>query len=142
MILLDTNVIVALIDPRDQHHASAMRDLQRFSRQTLHTLPSVLAEAIFQLPAPHLRMGLRKWLDDIQIGIISSIEQKALYAEVFDWLLKYQEHLPDWTDATLCVTSHLHRRLRLWTYDVEFRTTWRRPDGTLIPLAVFDSKWR
>ena len=25
---------------------------------------------------------------------------------------------------------------RLWTYDREFRTTWRRPDGTAIPLAT------
>jgi hypothetical protein len=34
----------------------------------------------------------------------------------------------------LAVLSGKDRRLRLWTYDREFRTTWRRPDGTVVPL--------
>ncbi|HUO10831.1 MAG TPA: type II toxin-antitoxin system VapC family toxin [Phycisphaerae bacterium] len=136
MILLDTNVVVALTDPRDQHHLQAMRDLQRFSKQTLHTIPSVLAEAIFQLPAKPLRLGLWTWLQEADVQILSTIEEKALYEPIFAWLIKYEEHLPDWTDAALCVVSSLHRRLKLWTYDSEFRTTWRRPDGSCVPLAL------
>ncbi|MGH9253776.1 MAG: hypothetical protein ACRD3C_04320, partial [Vicinamibacterales bacterium] len=27
-------------------------------------------------------------------------------------------------------------RLKVWTYDREFRTTWRKPDGRAIPMAV------
>jgi hypothetical protein len=42
----------------------------------------------------------------------------------------------DWTDGYLAVVSGKERRIKLWTYDREFRTTWRRPDGTAIPLAM------
>ena len=39
-------------------------------------------------------------------------------------------------DAYLAVVSGIERRFKVWTYDSEFRTTWRRADGTRIPLAV------
>jgi hypothetical protein len=55
---------------------------------------------------------------------------------VFDWLLAYADHQPDWTDGCLAVLCGQHTRLKLWTYDREFRTIWRRPDGGAIPLAV------
>jgi hypothetical protein len=29
-----------------------------------------------------------------------------------------------------------HAKIAVWTYDREFRTTWRRLDGRAIPLAV------
>ena len=35
--------------------------------------------------------------------------------------------------AVLCGRD---KALKVWTYDGEFRTTWRRPDGTAIPLAT------
>ncbi len=28
------------------------------------------------------------------------------------------------------------RRLKVWTYDREFHSAWRRPDGSAIPLAI------
>jgi hypothetical protein len=42
-------------------------------------------------------------------------------------------------DAVLtevCFHSERDTRLTVWTYDREFRTTWRRPNGTVIPMAV------
>jgi len=42
---------------------------------------------------------------------------------------------PDWADAYLAVVTGTDQRFRLWTYDREFRTTWRRPNGTPIPLV-------
>jgi hypothetical protein len=39
-------------------------------------------------------------------------------------------------DGCIAVLSGRDRRLKVWTYDREFRTTWRRPDGTVIPMAV------
>lgn len=136
MILLDTNVLVALIDPRDQHASAARRDLKRFATKELVTIPSVLCEAVFLLPAPALCQGLRTWIQHADIQILPTIEEQGLYAEVFDWLQKYSDHLPDWTDANICVLSGLLRKIKIWTYDKEFRTTWCRPDGSGVPLAL------
>jgi predicted nucleic acid-binding protein len=55
---------------------------------------------------------------------------------VFHWLTKYAEHEPDWADACIAVLCGHDKRLKVWTYDREFRTTWRRLDGTVIPMAV------
>jgi hypothetical protein len=38
----------------------------------------------------------------------------------------------------LAVLSGRDQHLKVWTYDREFRTAWRRPDGTAIPMAVSD----
>ena len=63
-------------------------------------------------------------------------DELGLWQEVFDWLDRYSEHDADWTDGYLTVVSGRERRSRVLTYDREFRTIWRRPDGTRIPLAV------
>ena len=51
-------------------------------------------------------------------------------------LARYRDHDPDWADGYLAVVSGKRKGSKVWTYDREFRTTWRRPDGTRIPLAV------
>lgn len=56
--------------------------------------------------------------------------------EVLDWLAKYADHEPASADACLAILSGRHKNLKVWTYDREFRTTWRRPNGAVIPLAV------
>ena len=56
--------------------------------------------------------------------------------EVLDWLTKYADHEPDWADACLAILIGRHKNLKVRTYDRKFRTTWRRPNGTAIPLAV------
>lgn len=55
---------------------------------------------------------------------------------MFEWLTKYAEREPDWADACLAVLSGRDSKLKVWTYDSEFRTIWRRPDGSAIPMAV------
>ncbi len=55
---------------------------------------------------------------------------------VFDWIEKYADHEPDWADGYIAALCGRDRTLKVWTYDKEFRTTWRRPDGSAIPLAV------
>ncbi len=47
-----------------------------------------------------------------------------------------RDRLPDWADGCLAVLSGRHLNAKVWTCDREFRTTWRRPDGRAIPLAV------
>ena len=60
----------------------------------------------------------------------------AFRLDVFQWLAKYADHEPDWTDGCIAVLSGYHDRLKVWTYDREFKTTWRRQDGSSIPLAI------
>ena len=70
-----------------------------------------LAIALVELPSP--------WWDD-----------------VFDWLERYAEHDPDLADAQLAVLCSKKSDYRVWTYDKEFQSVWRRLDGSRIPLAT------
>ena len=72
-------------------------------------------------------LGLRAYRSD---------DEDRLWAQVFDWLMRYRDHDPDWADAYLAVVAGTDRQFKVWTYDREFRATWRRPDGTPIPLVV------
>jgi hypothetical protein len=79
---------------------------------------------------------LRRILVDFSITAYRVDDDAGLWLEVFDWLDRYEEHEPDWADGYLAVISGHERRFRVWTYDREFRTIWRRADGSRIPLAL------
>lgn len=133
MILVDTNVLIALVDPRDSLHARACADLKRLVRKPLGVTIPVLTEAAFALPARHHRARLRAILQEFRVRVIdgSAVDVE----EIFVWLDDYHDHDPDWADAHLAVLSGHQSTWRIWTYDTEFTTVWRRPDGTRIPLA-------
>jgi predicted nucleic acid-binding protein len=136
VILLDTAPLVALGDPRDSLNRVAVRDLGRLSRQPLVACTAVLTEACVLLGHPVQRRRLRRFLEEFSVAAYHTGDEFGLWGEIFDWLERYQEHEPDWADGYLAVVSGRERRFRVWTYDREFRTIWRRPDGTQIPLAV------
>ena len=97
---------------------------------------AVLTEACFHLPHRNQRQRLRALLHDLSVQPIPVMYEHDFLLEVFDWLTKYADHEPDWADACLAILSGRDKNLKVWTYDREFRTTWRRPNGTVIPLAV------
>ena len=136
MILVDTAPLVALCDPSDGLHATAARDLDRLRRLPLVVCGPVLTEACFHLARPVQRQRLRRLLTEFSMMPYTSDHEVELWLDVFDWLTRYSEHEPDFTDGYLAVVSGIERRFKVWTYDSEFRTTWRRADGTRIPLAV------
>ena len=136
MILVDTGPVVALCDPRDGLNRTAVRDLDRLWRQPLILCSPVLTEACFLLRHPAQRARLRRVLGDLSIHAYQVDDEKRLWIDVLAWLHDYQDHDPDWADAYLAVVAGRDRRFRVWTYDHEFRTTWRCPDGSAIPLAV------
>ncbi len=136
MILLDTAPVVALCDPRDALNRRALRDLDRLAREPFVLCTPVLTEACFLLPHRVQRERLRRFLAEFSVGPYRSEDEGRLWLEVFDWLIRYQEHGPDWADGYLTVASAKERGSTVWTYDAEFRTTWRRPDGSRVPLAV------
>ena len=136
MILLDTAPLVALCDSRDSLNPRALRDLDRLSRQPLVACAPVLTEAAVLLPHQVHRRRLQRLLEEFSVMPYRIHDERQLWSDVFAWLDQYHEHDPDWADAYLAVLSGREKRARVWTYDREFLTIWRRPDGSRIPLAV------
>jgi predicted nucleic acid-binding protein len=136
VILLDTTPVVALCDARDALNRRALGDLDRLAGESFVLLGPVLTEACFLLSYRSQRERLRRFCAELPAKPYRSEDEIELWSQVFDWLMRYEEHDPDWADGYLAVVSAKERRSRVWTYDREFRTTWRRPDGTRIPLAV------
>lgn len=136
MILIDTTPLVALCDPRDSQHLTAVKQLEKLASAGLCTCEAVLMECCFHLPHRQQRQRLRTLLDALAISSLLASSDLRFWSDVLEWLTKYAEHEPDWADACIAILCGYDRRLKVWTYDREFRTTWRRPDGTLIPLAV------
>ncbi|MCC7010369.1 MAG: type II toxin-antitoxin system VapC family toxin [Acidobacteria bacterium] len=136
MTLIDTTPLVALCDPRDSWHARATTHLERLSRGGLCTSEAVLVEASFHLAHPAQRRRLQAFLAEFGVVSVETLSDEITWAEVLDWLAKYGDHEPDWADAAIAVLSEHHAGIAVWTYDREFRTIWRRPNGTAIPMAV------
>ena len=136
MILIDTTPLVALCDARDSKHRTAVKHLASLASDDLGVPEAVLTETCFHLPHRSQRQRLRALLHELRIQPFPVTYDHAFWWEVLGWLGKYADHEPDWADACLAVLSGRDKDLRVWTYDREFRTTWRRPNGTAIPLAV------
>jgi hypothetical protein len=93
-------------------------------------------EACFHLPRRAQRQRLRAMIAQFNVASLPGTDDRAFWLEVLDWLAKYADHEPDWADGCIAVLCGRDKALKVWTYDSEFRTTWRRPDGTAIPMAV------
>jgi predicted nucleic acid-binding protein len=134
MILVDTGPLVALCDARDALHRKAVEHLAGMPA-LLCVCDAVLTEACFHLPNKSQRERLHAVLEELRFECVPT-HDAGFRAAVFAWLSKYSEHEPDWADGCIAVLCSRHRRVKVWTYDSEFRTTWRRPDGKTIGLAV------
>jgi predicted nucleic acid-binding protein len=90
-----------------------------------------------QLHLPHRvqRERLRALVTELDVESLSTDDPDFRDA-VFAWLLQYAGHQPDWADGCLAVLAEWEPRGKVWTYDREFRTTWRRPDGKPVPMAA------
>ena len=136
MILIDTTALVAVCDARDAKHRLALKHLESLASHDFAVCDAVMTEACFHLPHRNQRQRLQALLLDLGVQLIPVMYEHDFLLEVLDWLTKYADHEPDWADACLAILSGRDKNLRVWTYDREFRTTWRRPNGTVIPLAV------
>ena len=136
MILIDTGVLVALCDPRDSLHKTALRHLNALAQSQFSVCEAVLSEACFHLPAGSQRQRLKRTLEELEVQMVRGDDAPSLWREVFDWLDKYSDHDPDWADGYLAVLSGHDLKCKIWTYDSEFRKIWRRPNGSPIPMAV------
>lgn len=136
MILIDTGPLVALCDTRDPLNRTALKHLKVLAKFQLVVCEPVLVEVCFHLSAPSQRKRLRRMLEVLYISPVIVDDTESLWREVFDWLQKYSDQDPDWADGYLAVLSGRDRKSKVWTYDREFRTIWRRPDESAIPMAV------
>lgn len=135
MILIDTAPLVAIVDPRDALHSTALKHLAALSRAGLWVCEAVVMEACFHLPHRMQRERLRAALGELSIDSLPTGDA-GFWGDVFAWLVKYADHEPDWADGCIAVLCGYHKGLKVWTYDREFQTTWRRADGKAIPLAI------
>jgi predicted nucleic acid-binding protein len=136
VILIDTGPLVALCDERDSRYEIAIERLEELAKADLAICDAILGEACFHLPRRIQRQRLQTWLDEFDVVSLPADADASFRSDVFAWLLKYAEHEPDWADACIAVLCGIDRSLSVWTFDQEFHTIWRRPDGTRIPLAV------
>lgn len=136
MILVDTTPLVALCDARNRKHRTALKDLESFAAAQFAVCDAVLTEACFHLPHLEQRRRLHAWVHELKMRPLPAAIDITFWSEVLDWLAKYSDHEPDWADGCLAVLSGRDKALKVWTFDGEFRTTWRRPNGTAIPLAA------
>jgi predicted nucleic acid-binding protein len=136
MILIDTTPLVALCDPRDSLNRTALRHLNLLAKSDFVLCEPVLTEVSFHLSAPSQRNRLQRTLEALHVSPVAVDDGQTLWTEVFTWLQKYRDHHPDWADGYLAVLSGRDRKYKVWTYDLEFRTIWRKPNGSPIPMAV------
>jgi len=134
MILIDTNVLVALVDERDGLRARAARDLARTRGRARFATRAVLAETLFLLSRAHHRERLRFLLARANVREVEGVGVDV--DAIFDWLEEYGEHEPDFADAELVLLTEHRPGACVWTYDREFWSTWRRKDGRRVPLFV------
>ena len=136
MILVDTGPLVALSDPRDEQNTSALRECTHLREEGLVTCEAIVTEACFHLKEPHQRLRLASTLKELRISNVSWPSPGPPWSPVLEWMARYAEHRPDWADACIAVLSGMDKDLHVWTFDKEFTTTWRRPDGSRIPVVA------
>jgi predicted nucleic acid-binding protein len=124
-VLVDTNVLIALVDDTDHLHARAAKDLGKLSKADLRVTDAVLTETVFALSRADQRARLSMLLDRLPISSPVIEDERELRRQIFVWLARYADHTPDYADAELCLISGKDRRHRVWTYDSEFKTIWR-----------------
>jgi predicted nucleic acid-binding protein len=136
VILIDTSPLVSLCDDRESSHRKTVEQLQSLSTRDFAVCDAVLAEACFHLPHRSQRQRLQGILRALDVRPLPPASEPAFWSDVVEWLIKYADHEPDWADACIAVLCGRDKALKVWTHDREFRTIWRRPNGTVIPLAI------
>jgi hypothetical protein len=125
-----------LLDWRPRGDRSRFAPLTQSAADEFAVCDAVLTEACFPLPYKSQRRRLQAVLQEMEIDPGPVTYERTFWLEVFTWLVKYSDHEPDWVDGCLAVLSGRDKDLKVWTYDRKFHRTWRRPNGTAIPVAV------
>jgi predicted nucleic acid-binding protein len=120
-VLADTGPLYALVDPSDQYHARAQRELKRLGGEQRGVLVAnpVLMES-YTLTVRRLGGDLaRKWLDEIRAGAGMITPTVRDYAAVIRRVQSQPESTVTLFDALLAGLSE-HLGVPVWTYDRHF----------------------
>ena len=132
-VIVDTGVLVALIDPDTKEHAWAREEAARLPVPFL-TTEAVLTEAAFLLARDGFNADELFALAEsgiILAGLDFNTERKHLRA-----LMQTYRDIPmSLADATLVRMSELHRDCRVFTLDSDFRI-YRRHGNKVIPVLM------
>jgi predicted nucleic acid-binding protein len=135
-VLLDTGVIVALLDRSERHHARCARALENLE-QPLATCEAVIAESCYLLR--DLSGAPETVLANVEQGIFQIPFQLNRAAAVVRSILRKYRDLPaDFADTCLIQLADELDTGEILTLDSDFaRYRWRRnrPFQMLIPLS-------
>lgn len=132
-VLVDTGVLVALIDPDTREHQWAQEWARRLP-QPFQTSEPVLTEAAFLLARDGFDADELFALAEagvIQVGLRFEDERASLRK----LMARYRNVPMSLADATLVRLSELHRDCRVFTLDEDFRI-YRRHANQAIPVLM------
>lgn len=117
-VLLDTGPLVALYERNDGWHAAVAKWVAGFDGE-LHTVPAVLTEAAYFLPA-RTRAVLA---DLVGSGTLALHHPEAAgHSRIAELLRKYADMDPDWADIQLVWLAESTGFNRIATLDTDFNT--------------------
>lgn len=135
-VLLDTGVIVALLDRSERHHAQCVEVIQGI-QVPLVTCEAVLAESCYLLRG--LRGAAAAVLDNVTAGIFQVPFQLSKDAAIVKPILrKYQDRSIDLADACLIALADEFKTSEILSLDADFHIyRWgrHRPFHNLIALS-------
>ena len=119
MIIVDTGPIVALINPRDQHHQWA-REATRHINEPMLTCDAVLSEVLFLVSG--VPNGIRRFTEMLASGAIhSDFATAANQRELAALIQKYQSLPMSFADACLVRLAEIHDGAVVLTVDSHFQ---------------------
>lgn len=119
MIIIDTGVIVALLDKDDQFHAWAVSQLKELA-VPFHTCEAVLAEAFFLLSrVTHGTSKLIELLRRLNVILIEN-EFESASESIFNLMDKYRNIPANFADAYLIQMAEKNKKSKIWTVDKHF----------------------
>ncbi len=131
--ILDSGPLIAAWNPTDEHHAWAQSVFGQFSG------PYYVSEAVLTEVA-HLTGRDRSIVEGLRDGRFLLSDGLRDFEEI-DRCLKRFAHC-DLADATVIIMSERYRRLDVLSTDRRHFTTYRRGDGSALPLVIPESKRR
>jgi predicted nucleic acid-binding protein len=134
--IIDTGVIVALIDKREARHAWAQEQAARVPTPYL-TCEAVVSEACFLLR--HVAGGEQQVLSLVERGVVQLAFDLSAEVALVGGLMKKYENVPmSLADACLVRMSELRASASVFTLDSDFHV-YRRNGREAIPLIIPDA---
>lgn len=132
-VIVDSGVLVALLDARDQHHAWARASLEDLGG-SLSTCDAVVSETCFLIGLrPRVLRRLDGWFNHGEIRV--EYESQNMVGHAFALMDAYSNVPMSYADACLVCMVEARPRARVFTLDSDFRI-YRQRNRRVIPLIA------